>query len=171
MTKNWLLRDNLLFSLLKVNIVWGCDLKAIHFIINHGGLPAQCAHCGLVGECSRVHTGVLSQNACGWVVCFHKVFFMFMWLRRLTCICFCGCDVWVAAGSTFSRGPRALSPPSELIIYSIYKTLYVQNRKICQRKQETWKDEWHQSAVLKPTDYVQKTQIHNVVTAEPQVLS
>lgn len=58
-------------------------------------------------------------------------FFMFVWLRWLTCICFCGCDVWVAAGSAFSRGPRALSLPSELIIYSIYKTLYVQNRKIC----------------------------------------
>lgn len=57
--------------------------------------------------------------------------FMFMWLRWLTCICFCGCDVWVTAGSAFSRGPRAFSPPSELIIYSIYKTLYVQNRKIC----------------------------------------
>lgn len=51
----------------------------------------------------------------------------------LTCICFCGCDVWVTAGIAFSRGPRALSLPSELIIYSIYKTLYVQNRKICKR--------------------------------------
>lgn len=58
-------------------------------------------------------------------------FSSFSW--PLTCICFCGCDVWVTAGIAFSRGPRALSLPSELIIYSIYKTLYVQNRKICRR--------------------------------------
>lgn len=56
-------------------------------------------------------------------------------LRLLTCICFCGWDVWVAGANAFSRGPRALSLPSELIIYSIYKTLYVQNRKICKGNQ------------------------------------
>lgn len=42
----------------------------------------------------------------------------------------------MAAGIAFSRGPRALSLPSELIIYSIYKTLYVQNRKICKEIKE-----------------------------------
>lgn len=62
-------------------------------------------------------------------------------LRLLTCICFCGWDVWVAGANAFSRGPRALSLPSELIIYSIYKTLYVQNRKICKGSQNK-KKEW-----------------------------
>lgn len=64
-------------------------------------------------------------------------FFLIRWLRFLTCICFCGCEVWVAAGSAFSRGPRAFSLPSELIIYSIYKTLYVQNRKNWEGNKET----------------------------------
>lgn len=59
----------------------------------------------------------------------------FCQLRLLTCICFCGWDVWVAGANAFSRGPRTLSLPSELIIYSIYKTLYVQNRKICKGRQ------------------------------------
>lgn len=122
MTKNWLLRDNLLFSLLKVNIVWGCDLKAIHFIINHGGLPAQCAHCGLVGECSRVHTGVLSQNACGWVVCFHKVF---------SCLCGCvGSPVSVSVvvmcewqqAALFPEGPGPCRRPASSS-YTVYTKL------------------------------------------------
>lgn len=53
--------------------------------------------------------------------------------------------MWVAAGIAFSRGPRALSLPSELIIYSIYKTLYVQNRKICK---ENKKEMWYSQTVL-----------------------
>lgn len=59
-------------------------------------------------------------------------------VQELTCICFCGCDVWVAAGSTFSREPRAFSLPRELIIYSIYKIcLYKIEKKNLQRKQES----------------------------------
>lgn len=87
---------------------------------------------------------------------------MFVCLRLLTCICFCGCDVWVAAGSAFSRGPRALSLPSELIIYSIYKTLYVQNRKIC-KGNKTHTGEKNECSC---THRLRRCYI--VVTAEPQ---
>ncbi len=48
----------------------------------------------------------------------------------LTWSCFCGCVVCVVVGSALSRVPRARSMPTEVIIYSIYKTMYVQNRKI-----------------------------------------
>lgn len=51
-----------------------------------------------------------------------------------TCICFCCCVVCVVVGSVLSRVPRAWLLTSEVIIYSIYKTMYVQNRKIWKTK-------------------------------------
>lgn len=53
------------------------------------------------------------------------------WWKR-TCICFCGCVVCVVVvvGSVLSRVPRAWLLTTDVIIYSIYKTMYVQNRKI-----------------------------------------
>lgn len=42
---------------------------------------------------------------------------------------FCGCVGCVVEICVLSRVPRVRSLPTEVIIYSIYKTMYVQNRK------------------------------------------
>lgn len=52
-------------------------------------------------------------------------------LNKPTCICFCGCVVCVVVGNVLSRVPRDWLLTTDVIIYSIYKTMYVQNRKIC----------------------------------------
>lgn len=104
-------------------VTWMKDQKrSLYNVCNAVWLQWHCHSCA--------YTGVLFPNFYLRVLSLH-FFSMFRWLWLLTWICFCGCEVWVAAGNAFSRGPRALSLPSELIIYSIYKTLYVQNRKIC----------------------------------------
>lgn len=59
--------------------------------------------------------------------------------KHPTCICFCGCVVCVATGSVLSRVPRVWLLTTEVIIYSIYKRMYVQNRKICGGKKQKTK--------------------------------
>lgn len=55
---------------------------------------------------------------------------------KLTCICFCGCVACVVVGSSLSRVPRAWLLATDVIIYSIYKTMYVQNRKTWRKNRE-----------------------------------
>lgn len=55
--------------------------------------------------------------------------------------CFCGCVGCVVEICVLSRVPRVRSLPTEVIIYSIYKTMYVQNRKSEKEKKKppkTW---------------------------------
>jgi len=51
----------------------------------------------------------------------------------LTRICFCGCEVCVVCCRALSRLPLAASVTTEVIINSIYKIMYVQNRKFWRR--------------------------------------
>lgn len=51
--------------------------------------------------------------------------------------CFCGCVGCVAEIGILSRVPRVRSLPTEVIIYSIYKTMYVQNTKSERKKKKS----------------------------------